>query len=254
MSLDVEAVEVAFGGIQALSNVSLNIEPGEIVGLVGPNGSGKSTMLNCISGFVRPSRGSIVIDGQNISTVKAHSRVRYGIGRTFQTPHVDQAASVATTIKNGMYAGLRGGMVACLLGAPSARRSERTATAVTNEIMEQLDLTHYATARIGTVPMGIVRLIEVARALAGRPKYLLLDEPASGLTSAEIAVLAAALGSLARNDMAILLVEHNFQLVLDLSDRVFVLNKGQNLLSGPPEEIRSNRLVMDVYIGKSGDK
>ncbi|MBM6594865.1 ABC transporter ATP-binding protein [Microvirga pudoricolor] len=245
----VSSVTVRFGGVTALSDVSLNVQPRDIVGVIGPNGSGKSTLFNAVSGLVRPASGEIRIDGQDAVGVPPETLVRQGLARTFQTPRVDPVLPVEAAILCGFQTKARQSLLGAMLHLPGQRREEAQMRASCRAIMERLGLIEVADVPLGELPMGQVRLVDVARAMASEPRYLLLDEPAAGLSLLEQRRLAAAIRLLAADGVGVLLVEHNFGLVGELCRHVTVLDRGKVLLEGDVATVRSNPVFLQTYLG-----
>jgi ABC-type branched-subunit amino acid transport system ATPase component len=242
-------VVMRFGGVLALDGAAIELMPGGIAGLIGRNGSGKSTMFNCITGFVRPTRGTILLDGMPITGSPPHRVVRAGVARTFQTPRVDLRATVRNAVLCGFYAMGRNGFAGALLGLPSVVREEQRLNEQADAVLRQLGLAPLADQQVGRLAMGQVRLVEVARGIAAGARYLLLDEPAAGLTASERDVLAATIRSVATTGVGILLVEHNFAFVRALCQTVTVLEAGRVLATGTPEAIAADRRVIESYLG-----
>jgi ABC-type branched-subunit amino acid transport system ATPase component len=206
-------------------------------------------MFNCITGFVRPTQGSILLDGSPIIGLPPHRVVRAGIARTFQTPRVDLRATVRDAVLCGFYSLGRSGFGGVLLGLPSAVREEQRLRGQADAVLRQLNLAQLADQQVGKLAMGQVRLVEVARGVAAGARYLLLDEPAAGLTQAERDVLAATIRSVASAGVGILLVEHNFAFVRSICQTIIVLEAGRVLATGSPEEIAADRRVIESYLG-----
>jgi ABC-type branched-subunit amino acid transport system ATPase component len=242
-------VTMRFGGVLALDGANVEVTPGRIAGLIGRNGSGKSTMFNCITGFVRPTRGAVLLDSRPITGLPPHRVVRAGIARTFQTPRVDLRASVRGAVLCGFYSLGHSGFAGALLGLPSVVREERRLRGQADAVLRQLGLAQLADQQVGKLAMGQVRLVEVARGVAAGARYLLLDEPAAGLTETEREVLAATIRSVASAGVGILLVEHNFAFVRALCQTITVLEAGRVLAIGTPEEIAADRRVIESYLG-----
>lgn len=242
-------VRMAFGGIVALDDAGVEVTRGRVRGLIGRNGSGKSTLFNCITGFLRPTAGRILIDGRDIAGHAPHQIVRAGIARTFQTPRVDFRTTVRQAVLCGLYPTVRRRFATAVLGLPGARREERELQRRADEVMRQLDLQSLADAEIGTLSMGRVRMVEVARAIAANASFLLLDEPAAGLSRDEQALLAREIRKLASNGIGVLLVEHNFALIRMLCDNVTVLESGRVLFEGTPDQVERDEQVLQLYLG-----
>jgi ABC-type branched-subunit amino acid transport system ATPase component len=244
-------VRMQFGGVVALQEASVVVQPGRIHGLIGRNGSGKSTLFNCITGFLRPTAGEIRVDGRAVTGWAPHRLVQAGVARTFQTPRVDLRASVRDAVLSGFYTRVRSGFVAAMLGLPSARAEERRLHEEAAQLMEQLGLLPLAGSEIGKLSMGQVRLVEVARCLAARARYVLLDEPAAGLTRKEQQLLAQQVRQLAARGIGVLLVEHNFGLIRSLCEEVTVLETGRVLAAGTPEAVAGDARVVESYLGRA---
>lgn len=251
--LAASGVTVRFGGLTALSDVSIEVPRGTIVGLVGPNGAGKSTLFAVLSGLLRPASGRVFMHGQDITRTTPQQRARLGMARSFQQPELFLGLTVREHVMLAHRirfdrARLWRDMFdpRSLLPAPSSE-NERV-----DSILELLDLTHVARASVGSLPLGTSRLVEVARALGTRPDVLLLDEPLSGLDMHESENLANVFRRVVANDdheVSLLMVEHDVATVLALSSRIFVLDFGQLIATGTPAEIRSNPAVRAAYLG-----
>ncbi|MBL8711208.1 MAG: branched-chain amino acid ABC transporter ATP-binding protein/permease [Rhodospirillaceae bacterium] len=238
---ELQAVDIAknFAGLRALDGVSLTLRPGEIVGLIGPNGSGKTTMLNAISGAVPPNGGRVMIDGTDVAGQPAYRIARAGVARSFQNIRLFKDMTVLENIEVAVSASGRGGDL----------RAEALAA------LAELDVAHLAQRRAGALAYGEQRRVEIARALAMKPRYLMLDEPAAGMNSAETQALMGLLRRMRdRHGLGLLLVEHHLELVMQLCDRIVVLNKGQMIASGTPDEVRRDPVVIEAYIGRSHEK
>jgi branched-chain amino acid transport system permease protein len=247
--LEVHEVGKRFGGNAALSGVSLRAEPGQVTALIGPNGSGKTTLLNMICGFYKIDAGRISLDGVSIGGRSPHRVARAGVARTFQTPIVPKGLTVAETVATGRYATAYTPMVSSVLRLPGHRRNERADADAARRALAVTGIADLAEADAESQPLGIRRLIEVARLIAAEPRVVLFDEVASGLDDDEVADLAEIVRELAAAGGTVILVEHNFGLVLEVADEICVLASGQVVASGPPAEIRSHPAVLREYLG-----
>ena len=242
-------VVMRFGGVVALDGAAVEVRPGLIAGLIGRNGSGKSTMFNCITGFVQPTAGRIELDGTAITGLPPHRVVRAGVARTFQTPRVDLRATVRDAVLCGFYSLGRSGFASAVLGLPSVTREETRLREQADGVLRRLGLAALGDQQIAKLSMGQVRMVEVARGIAAGARYLLLDEPAAGLTQSERDVLAETIRVVASSGVGILLVEHNFAFVRSLCETITVLEAGRVLSVGTPAEIAADRRVIETYLG-----
>lgn len=248
--LEVDGVSKRFGGVQALSDVSFSVGPAELFTIIGPNGAGKTTLLNIVTGLVRPDTGRIDFAGANIGRSPTWRNVSRGLARTLQTPVVFPGMTVLENVALGHVAQRRISFTAALLGLPHVRQWEREAHRKAEELLEFLGLQDER-ARIATeLPLGLQRLVEIARALATEPSVMLLDEPAAGLARGEVERLAGLLRSAAERGIAVCLVEHNMRLVMGIAERILVLNLGRRLFEGTVEEVQKHPEVIEAYLGK----
>jgi branched-chain amino acid transport system permease protein len=247
--LEVEGVSKQFGGVHALQDVSLRAQPGRITAIIGPNGSGKTTLLNIISGFYQPSAGQIRLGGDQLQGLKPHAIGRKGVARTFQTPLIPTALTTAEVVATGRYASARLRMISSILRLPSFWRTRVSDGEEAARALALVGMSDTASLEAASLPLGTRRLVEVARALAARPRVLLFDEVASGLDEGGIEHLSSIMRAIRDAGATVLLVEHNFRLVLDLADEIFVLANGQLLASGTPDEIAAHPGVLEQYLG-----
>ncbi len=242
-------VELAFGAVRAIDGLSLRLAPGEVHGLIGPNGSGKTTTLNAISGFVRPQQGQVTVAGQILQPGATASRAAAGIARTFQTPRVAGEASVLDNVMLGGTCTSRATFGEALLRLPRARREERGLRDRAVLALRAVGLERLAAVRADRLQHSELRFVEIARALMAAPAFLLLDEPAAGLSVDEITRLGELIRAVAAAGTGVLLVEHHADLIFAVCDRVTVLNLGSILAAGTPAEIRAHREVVEAYLG-----
>lgn len=253
MTLQVQGVGARFGGITALADLDVEVGPGEIVAVIGPNGSGKSTLFNCITGFVPLSGGEVHVDGRDITRAPADQRIRSGIARTFQTPRIDPEVTVLTSVLCGYLASVPSSLLASALAVPPVLRAEHRIERQARELLAEFGMSELAEVPIGQLSMGQVRMVDVLRAMAMEPSYLLLDEPAAGLSVAEQAMLTEGVRRIADRGVGVVLVEHNFRLIREIADRALVLNKGRLLVEGPPDRVADDPRVVDAYLGLDDD-
>ncbi len=250
--LNVEGLEKRFGGIVALADYHVNLQAGELVGLIGPNGAGKTTVFNLLSGVVKPTRGRIVFDDQDITRLRPDRKTSRGIARTFQNIRLFNEMSVVDNIKVAFHARMGKGFWPTLLRTPAFRRSEEAMRRKCLEFLHLFDLTAFKDAPAQSLPYGIQRRVEIARALAAGPRMLLLDEPSAGLNHQETDELMDILRNIhAEFGLTIFLVEHDMRLVMTLCRRIQVIHQGRVLAMGAPDEVRRNQRVIEAYLGKS---
>jgi ABC-type branched-subunit amino acid transport system ATPase component len=255
LMLSLSDITVRFGGITALGGVSFDAMKGEVLGIIGPNGAGKTTLFDVISGVRSPNEGKVVLDGKDITSASSTGRARSGLRRTFQRVQAFGWLSVEDNVLAAIeWRGGGGGFLADLVYSPTRRNREKARRARVEEILERCGLLPVRTELAGSLPIGVARMVELARAIVDEPKLLLLDEPASGLDETETARLGEQIQA-ARNDFgcAVLLVEHNAGFVMEQSDRVIVLNLGTKLAEGLPAEVQQNQAVRDAYLGETLD-
>jgi branched-chain amino acid transport system ATP-binding protein len=235
--LEFQDVSVVYGGVTALNAVSMTAEAGVIHGLIGPNGAGKSTLFNVASGLVRPRKGAVLLDGTDITRLGPHRRARLRMARTFQQLELFGVLTVRDNLLTA--AEIRRGWA----------RDHSDPRAEAQLALERVGLVEYAEERADRLPTGVARLLEVARALVTKPRVLLLDEPAAGLNEQETRALSSLLGGLAAEGLGIILVEHDMDLVMQTCSVVTVLNLGQVLMTGSPDQVRADQAVLSAYLG-----
>jgi branched-chain amino acid transport system ATP-binding protein len=238
-----------FGGLTAVSRLDMSVDEGQIVGLIGPNGAGKTTILNLISGFLRVTRGSIIFDGKDITGKKPHLLARMGIGRTFQ---ISPLFGEFTTFKNivaSFYLSADSSFWGAILNTPTYRKKEESILYQAEENLQLVGLSKVRDELAKNLPHGYQKVLDLARALAVKPKLLLLDEPIGGMSPDEIDLALNAINKVRLQGTTILLVEHNMGVVMSLCDRIFVVNYGEKIAEGSPEEVRENEDVIRAYFG-----
>ncbi len=249
--LEVDGVTLAFGGVKALNGVSLAVAPGSITSLIGPNGAGKTSLFNTISGFYRPSAGSIRFRGEDITRLHAPQRAKLGLARSFQNIALFRGMTVLDNIKLGRHAHLKTNVLQALWYAGSARREEAELRAdIEERIIDFLEIDHIRHASVAALPYGLQKRVEMARALAMQPQVLMLDEPVAGMNREETGDMARFILDVREEwGITVLMVEHDMGMVMDLSDHVVVLNFGQVIASGTPREVQGNPEVVRAYLG-----
>lgn len=252
-SLQVLGVSKAFGGVRAVNDVTLGAKPRQVTAIIGPNGSGKTSLLNIVSGFYRLDAGRVLLGDKSLGLRRPHLIALDGIARTFQTPSIPSGLNCMEVVSSARYARDRSGILAAILRLPGYRKRVKTDEVEALRLLSAVGLRQSARAEAASLPLGTRRLLEVARAMAARPAILLLDEPASGLSADEVTRLSELIRRIADAGATIVVIEHNFQLMLEVADVINVLREGRLIASGTPAEIRNNPAVIESYLGEQVD-
>jgi branched-chain amino acid transport system ATP-binding protein len=252
--LQIKAVSKAFGGVQALSDITFSLPPGSITGLIGPNGAGKTTLFNLISGVFPVDKGTIVFNENSIKNKKPHQLVELGISRTFQNVELFESMTVLENILVGQHTRTQCGMWGSILRFPWVVAEEKKAHDFAMELLNFVGLNGRADKTSGDLPFGWQRLLEIARALASAPKLLLLDEPAAGLNIVETMQLGDLIKKIRKQGITVLLVEHDMSLTMEISDWIVVLDQGKKIAEGSPRTVQADEAVIAAYLGTSENK
>jgi len=249
--LSVQNVSLSFGGIQALTGVSFDVRQGEILAIIGPNGAGKTSMLNCINNFYRADRGRIVFEGHDLTRLPPHRIAHLGIARTFQNIALYTGLSTVDNLMAARHIHMRQSMLGSMLYWLGAQREEVENRRVVEEIIDFLEIEHIRKAIVGALPYGLRKRVELGRALALEPKLLLLDEPMTGMNVEEKEDIARFVLDIHElQEITVVLIEHDMGLVMDVADRIIVLDFGCKIAEGAPEEIRNDPTVIQAYLGQ----
>jgi len=252
--LAVEDVSLSFGGVRALSNVTFDVREHEVLGIIGPNGAGKSSMLNVINGFYKPQEGYITFKGKRRRHMRPHEAARNGVARTFQNIALFKGMSVLDNIMTGRTLKMKSNLLTQALYLGPARREEIEHRAVVEEVIDFMRIQHVRKTPVGRLPYGMQKRVELARALAAEPELLLLDEPMAGMNTEEKEDMVRYILDVNEEfGTTIILIEHDMGVVMDICDRVVVLDYGGKIAEGTPDEVQKNKAVIDAYLGVQHD-
>ncbi len=243
------ALSKAFGGVLAVDQVSFDLEAGKVNSIIGPNGAGKTTLLNLLTGLYAPSAGQVAFDGAEVTGLAPHRLAARGMARTFQNLQLFFNMSAIENVMVGRHLRERAGWLAAMLRFPRLAAGERESREEAAQLMQFVGLGEYLDARADAMPYGALKRLEIARALGGKPKLLLLDEPAAGLNQTETQAINALIVRLAQSGVTVVLVEHNMRLVMGVSDHIVVLDYGRKLCEGTAEHVRNDPRVIEAYLG-----
>jgi len=249
--LSVDKIFLSFGGTQALTNVSFDVNQGEILAIIGPNGAGKTSMLNCINNFYQVDRGQIIFKGQDITRLPPHKIAHLGIARTFQSPALYRGLSTLDNLMAARHIHMRSGMLSCIAYWGFSLKEEIEHRRKVEEIIDFLEIENVRKAIVGALPHGLRKRVELGRALALEPRLLLLDEPMTGMNVEEKEDMARFILDINElQETTIMLIEHDMGLVMDIAERIVVLDFGMKVAEDAPEEIRNNPTVIQAYLGE----
>jgi branched-chain amino acid transport system ATP-binding protein len=250
--LRAENIGIAFGGVKAVDGVSFSVSPGTILSIIGPNGAGKTTLFNVVSGVYEASSGKVFLSDEDVTGLEPHRLAARGLSRTFQNLQIFQRLTACENVMVGRHLRERCNLLSALFRTPAVTRQNRETRDAAMELLTYVGLERVANTTAGSLPYGACKRLEIARALAAEPKVLLLDEPAAGCNAVETEEIDRLVRQVADRGVAVVLVEHDMKLVMKISDRILVLERGKPLVEGTPREVRNDPRVLEAYLGRHG--
>ncbi|WP_250228944.1 ABC transporter ATP-binding protein [Anaeropeptidivorans aminofermentans] len=251
--LETKNITMRFGGLTAVNNVSIEVPKENIISLIGPNGAGKTTFFNLLTGIYRPTEGNINICGKPVVGLKPFEVTSLGVGRTFQNIRLFKSMTVLENVMLGQFSRTGSGFFQCVLGSKGAKAEEKKSKEIAMELLDFVGLSHKRNELATSLPYGEQRKVEIARAMAVEPELILLDEPAAGMNTSEKREAQNLIKKIQQRGLTVFLIEHDMKLVMGISDRVIVLDYGNKIAEGAPQEIQKNERVIAAYLGKGGE-